>query len=657
MYLISGGKKKGSDIDRVAATASRMADWAKHAIRRAFRDHEAQNNTSSVNNDNKGSISTNSSSSSSSSANNNMTDVDAQFIAQLIHDDHGNDDINGNMSSSSSGNTSSSSRNDYSSNDSKISNDGISISSLKSSTIQSVLKISAQTAIVPPTVTSTSTTSPTTTNDTKIITSYEDSTGTMKRNDLSGTQQTIFSRTNQNDKNGNENDVTDQDDINDLPVKSSNLGDISRFLEDGKESITTSTIFTKSASIESTSPTLSPSLSTTLTPLSPTSLSLPPTISSLPSTVSSFLPPTISSLPHTSTPLPPTPSSLPPTAVCKVSSIAKEPSIVAKSSDFNDLNSLVSNSVPSKVESPSLSFVNDNNIESMDNNIDESVCDRAAPSDTSSYDFSPKTLQISEINDFTSKSTTSGNGDDIGNDDDISIIKEDLDEFPDSKIEKDFSRNNDGLSHINLIPDTFNDNMGENCLYRSVNNVDSVNVNNVDTSVSVKNLDSSVNNVDSVNVSGVSMNNLHTSMVSNFDSSARVDKISSVNNNDINVNNNANNVDKRVSDNNVDSVSDSVSRSNINKNYISQPDGYTDLTEEDVDAFEKYKENDLNDQIVGVINKEIEPEPSGEELRRLLREEQAEEGQARRVRNAAARDAESMTEEMKVQYRLFISVY
>ena len=33
------GKRGSSDIDRVVDTASRMADWAKHAVRRAFRDH------------------------------------------------------------------------------------------------------------------------------------------------------------------------------------------------------------------------------------------------------------------------------------------------------------------------------------------------------------------------------------------------------------------------------------------------------------------------------------------------------------------------------------------------------------------------------------------------------------------------------------------
>lgn len=33
------GRKGSSDIDRVVDTASRMADWAKHAVRRAFRDH------------------------------------------------------------------------------------------------------------------------------------------------------------------------------------------------------------------------------------------------------------------------------------------------------------------------------------------------------------------------------------------------------------------------------------------------------------------------------------------------------------------------------------------------------------------------------------------------------------------------------------------
>ena len=39
------GKKGSSDMDRVVDTASRMADWAKHAVRRAFRDH-AQTSTS-----------------------------------------------------------------------------------------------------------------------------------------------------------------------------------------------------------------------------------------------------------------------------------------------------------------------------------------------------------------------------------------------------------------------------------------------------------------------------------------------------------------------------------------------------------------------------------------------------------------------------------
>ena len=58
--------------------------------------------------------------------------------------------------------------------------------------------------------------------------------------------------------------------------------------------------------------------------------------------------------------------------------------------------------------------------------------------------------------------------------------------------------------------------------------------------------------------------------------------------------------------------------------------------------------NNENNKLNNSENNAVK-ELGGDELKQLLREEEAEEKSAKRVRNAAARDAESMTEEMKIE--------
>ena len=83
-----------------------------------------------------------------------------------------------------------------------------------------------------------------------------------------------------------------------------------------------------------------------------------------------------------------------------------------------------------------------------------------------------------------------------------------------------------------------------------------------------------------------------------------------------------------------------------------------DLSQEDEEVLEIYQEyvstvpSGVSVQAIrsegGIeTDKEVVPEMSVEELKSLLIAERKEEGEAKRVRNAAARDAESMTEEMK----------
>jgi hypothetical protein len=247
--------------------------------------------------------------------------------------------------------------------------------------------------------------------------------------------------------------------------------------------------------------------------------------------------------------------------------IAEECSVVENYSKIHEVDSLPMNILPNTLELPSSESDRKNDIEEGDN--DEVIDDIDA---LDSYDLATEKLKTSEIKNTTSETIISSIVDDTNDDENIFDLREDLDGFTDSKIEKSISSDN-SLSHINLIPDRVNDNVNTN----------------------------------------------------SFDS--RID--------------------------------DSISSTSIDKkNHIFQPDGYTDLTEDDIEAFEKYEENDRNDRNDQLIEStDHREELSNEELRRLLRDEQAEEGQARRVRNAAARDAESMTEEMKVQLLYCIHEY
>ena len=72
-----------------------------------------------------------------------------------------------------------------------------------------------------------------------------------------------------------------------------------------------------------------------------------------------------------------------------------------------------------------------------------------------------------------------------------------------------------------------------------------------------------------------------------------------------------------------------------------QPIGYFETQTESSDRDQGQVQNQGN------VISEKRVELSQNDLKRLLREERLEEGEAKRVRNAAARDAESMTEEMK----------
>eukprot|EP00596_Hydrurales_sp_CCMP1899_P004972 CAMPEP_0119038400 /NCGR_PEP_ID=MMETSP1177-20130426/7320_1 /TAXON_ID=2985 /ORGANISM="Ochromonas sp, Strain CCMP1899" /LENGTH=1991 /DNA_ID=CAMNT_0007000961 /DNA_START=161 /DNA_END=6136 /DNA_ORIENTATION=+ len=648
-----GNDKKGSDVDRVAATASRMADWAKHAIRRAFRDHEAQNKSSENNGGNQNDNQINNEQNNQTrnkdydislaqndndiigiddSMSRQSQDVDAQVIAQLLHDDeNGISGKDGNMSNSSNNNSSSSSSSTYvrdgssssSSHTSGKYNDqnGNKSTSLLSQRLPSMQIISNLATSDINTIPTIVTTPAVTTNGTIPIISYNpDNTSNL----LLSTKEEISTVEDPS--------ITEEpygsNEPGSLPITTLQFARVNEF----SLPIVPSVVLDEILTVEDPSIVEKPYGSNDPDSLSTITLGI--------SSSDTYGKKDIEDGNNDDT-------------------YVEDPSLAEIPYDSNEPDSLPIIISSNKLGIPSSDTYRKNDIEegntygkndTKEGNNDEVIHDMDILDD--SCNFANKDLKNSEIKNTASQKTSS-NIDDINVVENILVVGENSDEFTDIKVQK---GSINVLSHIDLIPDGFNDDMGTNIPNGALEGTHSAVNGDIEYGLDMDASDSisiSQNGISSTNDMSTSISSIPKDKALNLEGMEEENKKAETRGVDSDESLGGENDQLQLKDLNLEVIEeknkndDEYFRPQVIVPVPRLPDGYADLTQDDIDAFEKDEENDRNDQLIE--STDHTEELSSDELKRLLRDEEAEEGQARRVRNVAARDAESMTEEMKME--------